>query len=225
MTAVGVDACKKGWIAIALHHGRAPAGHFLSSLDALLDEMPDAEGIAIDIPIGLPARGRRQADIEARRALGPRGRSVFFTPVRPALTAATHAEATAVSRELTGKGVSQQAYRLAPKILEAECWSATHDIPVWEVHPELSFTMLLGRPALAPKSTWSGVRERQRALEAAGITLDEVGEAGEHAGADDVLDAAAAAWSAARLVRGKGVCLPDPPETVPGTSRPMAIWA
>jgi hypothetical protein len=37
----------------------------------------DADAIAVDIPIGLPVRKVRQADIEARHFLGSRWRSVF----------------------------------------------------------------------------------------------------------------------------------------------------
>jgi predicted RNase H-like nuclease len=39
---------------------------------------------------------------------------------------------------------------------------------------------------------------------------------------DDVLDAAAAAWSADRLARGEAEPLPDPPAMVDG--REVAIW-
>jgi predicted RNase H-like nuclease len=76
----------------------------------------------------------------------------------------------------------------------------------------------------ASKKTWNGLQQRRRLLERAGIRLpDEVGEAGRRAGPDDLLDAAAAAWSAIRIGSGQGRSLPDPPET--GLEdRPMAIW-
>nr|WP_231640215.1 DUF429 domain-containing protein [Micromonospora sp. NRRL B-16802] len=38
--------------------------------------------IGIDIPIGLPDTGRRQADVLAYKLVGPRRSSVFMTPVR-----------------------------------------------------------------------------------------------------------------------------------------------
>lgn len=225
MSVVGVDGCRAGWIAIALGDAGQADGYFVERLDELLDVIRDVQAVAIDIPIGLPSGGRRRADIEARRLLGPRRSSVFDAPVRAAVTAATHAEASAISRELTGQGLSRQSFALAPKILEAERWSAAAPISVWEVHPEVSFAIMIGHPAESPKSTWSGLRERQRALERAGIRLADIGPAGRKAGADDVLDAAAAAWSAARLRRGDGISLPDPPETAPGSATPMAIWA
>jgi predicted RNase H-like nuclease len=225
MTVVGIDACQRGWIVITLGGNHEPRGHFIQKLDLLLDTVPDAQAVAIDIPIGLVFNGRRRADVEARRFLGPRRSSVFFTPVREALVASTHAEASAISQQLTGHGISQQAYALAPKILEAERWSAAVPIPVWEVHPEVSFAVLMGHPARSPKSTWSGIWERQRALQQAGISLSNVGQAGEQASPDDVLDAAAAAWSAARLHGGHGISLPDPPEIAPSSTRQIAIWA
>ena len=89
MVAVGVDARKKGWIAVALRTGTDVQAHFLESIEDLGEAIPDAEVVGIDIPIGLPDTGRRAADIEAKTALGPRSNSVFFTPVRAALEAVT----------------------------------------------------------------------------------------------------------------------------------------
>lgn len=230
MRVVGVDACKRGWIAVVLQDHRALRGVFAADLDGLVDEVPDAEGFAIDIPIGLPAAdeegdGRRRADVEARQFLQARRSSVFFTPVRDALTASSHAEATKASMRLTGKGVSQQAFALAPKILQAERWVRHRSVPTWEVHPEVSFARMLGHPARSAKTTWAGMKERVAALERAGIQLGSLGDAGDRAGVDDVLDAAAAAWSARRLVRGEGMSLPDPPEVDPESGRAVAIWA
>jgi predicted RNase H-like nuclease len=107
MVVVGVDACKKGWIAVALRKGTEAQAHFLESIEDLGEAIPDAEAIAIDIPIGLPNEGRRAADIEAKEVIGPRSNSVFFTPVRAALEARDHVTATKLSLELTGYGVSQ----------------------------------------------------------------------------------------------------------------------
>lgn len=97
--------------------------------------------------------------------------------------------------------------------------------PVREVHPEVTFAVLLGRPARASKKTWAGMVERRDALAAVGIDLDDLGEAGARAGVDDVLDAAALAWSAHRLATGQGISFPDPPEADPAMGEPMAIWA
>lgn len=225
MRVVGIDGCRRGWIAVTLDDAGCTHGYFVEQLTDLGDALEGAHGIAIDIPIGLPSTGRRQADAAARDFLGRRRNSVFHAPVRAAITAATHAEASAISRRITGYGISQQSFALAAKIREAEEWAASTAVPIWEAHPEVSFAVMLGHPAEHPKSTWSGLRERLNALHDAGIVIDDIGTAGAMAGADDVLDAAVAAWSAARLHRGDGISLPDPPETAPDTARPIAIWA
>lgn len=225
MAVVGVDGCSAGWIAVVLRYGRDVEALYAPTLVELSRRVPDARVFAVDIPIGLRTGARRRADEEARRLLGPRRSSVFFTPIRAALEAPTHADATRRSLELTGEGISQQAYRLGPKILEAERWCRDARPPVWEVHPEVSFTLLLGHPACAPKKTWAGMEERRAALAAEGIHLDRLGEAGTSAAVDDVLDAAVAAWSGRRLVRGEAISLPARPEKDPATRRPVAIWA
>ena len=54
MAIVGVDACSTGWIAVVLRDESVEAIHF-KRIDELGAAVPDAEVIAIDIPIGLPA--------------------------------------------------------------------------------------------------------------------------------------------------------------------------
>ena len=82
---LGVDACKAGWIGIALSQG-ALSAYAAAGIDDLIEDA-SSDGplavIAIDIPIGLPDTGRRQADLLVRKAVGPRWASVFMTPVRP----------------------------------------------------------------------------------------------------------------------------------------------
>ena len=225
VTAVGVDACAAGWVAVVLRPGAAAEGVFGATLEDVAAQVPDAVGFGVDIPIGPPTAGERRADLAARAALGPRRASLFMTPVRPALLADTHADATALSRQLTGKGISRQAFALAPRILEAEAWTAAAGAPVWEVHPELSFATLLGHPARCSKKTWAGLRERLHALHGAGIELGDLDGAGDRAAVDDVVDAAVVAWSVQRLLRGAGRPYPDPPEVDPVTGRQIAIWA
>jgi predicted RNase H-like nuclease len=225
VVAVGVDACKTGWIAVAVDDMGVLAAHYLPGIASLTAIVPDASVVAIDIPIGVPESGRREADLAARSRLGARRNSVFFTPPRAAVEAATHAEATAASVRLTGFGVSQQSFALAPKLLEVDTWVQTAPFPVYEVHPEVSFAVLLGAPASAPKKSWAGMSERRRALESAGLTLDHIhGDAALRAAVDDMLDATVAAWSARRIARGQAVMIPDPAPTG-SRGRPVAIWA
>jgi predicted RNase H-like nuclease len=222
---VGVDGCKTGWVAVALRDGSAPAAHYLPIIDALGPLAAAADCVAIDIPIGLPSTGPRPADLLARQFLGPRRHSVFLAPVREAVEAPTHALATQAAVLLTGAGMSQQAYRLGKKILEVERWLPSAPCPVHEVHPEVSFAVLLGKPARASKKTWAGMVERRQGLEAEGIVLDGVeGAATVHAAVDDMLDAAVAAWTARRIARGAARSFPDPP-VIDCTGREVAIWA
>jgi predicted RNase H-like nuclease len=225
VVAVGVDACKTGWIAVAVNEIGVLAAHYLPAIASLPGTVPDASVVAIDIPIGLPESGRREADLAARARLGVRRSSVFFTPPRAVLEATTHAEATAASVRLTGLGLSQQSFALFPKLREVGDWVQTAPCPVYEVHPELSFAVLLGAPASAPKKSWAGMAERRRALENAGLTLDHIrGDAAMRAAVDDMLDATVAAWSARRIARGHALMIPDPAPTGPD-SRFVAIWA
>src|SRR3974390_1401368 len=105
---LGVDACRRGWIAIALEDAVTDA-YFAEDVQELVSRA-EAGGpvavVAIDMPIGLPDRGQRQADVLARAAIGPLWPSVFMTPVRAALQAPDHATASAINRTLAGQGVS-----------------------------------------------------------------------------------------------------------------------
>lgn len=225
MAVVGVDACKSGWIAVALREDAEADAHYLPVIDVLAAAIPDARTIAIDIPIGLPDASRRRADIEARVILGPRRSAVFFTAPRAALEAPSHASATVLSSQLTGFGISRQSYALAAKVLEVERWLPGAPCAVWEVHPEVSFTLLMGRPASAAKKTWAGMVERRAALAKVGIELDRVpGAAASRAAVDDMLDAGVAAWSARRLLDGIACSFPDPPD-IDSSGRAVAIWA
>ena len=151
--------------------------------------------------------------------------SLVFTPVRVAVEAASHAEAVAASARVTGSGVSQQAYALAPKILEVERWLPASRCPVFEAHPEVSFAVLLGAEASASKRTWAGMVERRDGLAGVGIHLDDIdAEVGRVVAVDDVLDAAVVAWSAQRLAAGAARCFPAPP-VLGATGRPIAISA
>lgn len=222
---MGIDASSPGWIAVVLRPGGVVEARHLATIGELPAAVPDAEVVGIDIPLHLPAHGRRRAEVEARRTLGARRSSLFFTPSREALAAATHAEATALAAAATGHGVSRQSYGLAAKVFEVEAWLGSAPCPVHEVHPELSFAHLLGQPAGAAKKTWAGMVERRAALAGVGIDLDQVGQAAaSRAAVDDMLDAGAAAWTAIRLLAGTARPYPDPPEMGPdGTS--TAIWA
>jgi len=232
---LGVDACRDGWVGIAWGGGDelwAYAGTTVADvLDLCAADGPVAV-TGIDIPIGLPDAGPRQADLAARLAVGPRRSSVFETPVRAALEAPDQATAGRINHAATGRRVSAQAFGLRHRILEVDAW--LRDVPanerpaVYEVHPELCFALMAGSGQLGTladsKRTWAGVEQRRMLLAREGIFLaGTLGAAGTKAGVDDVLDAAAVAWTAARLTAGDAKSLPDPPQVF-SDGVPAAIW-
>lgn len=212
---LGVDACRAGWVGIALECDRTSA-YFETTIDDLVVRA-EANGpvavVAIDMPIGLPDSGRRQADLLAQKAVGALRSSVFITPVRAALDAPDHRTATSRNHALAGAGISIQAFGLKPKLLQVERWVRRTHHRVVEAHPEVSFAQLAGAPLNVSKKTWAGAELRRRLLAEAGILLrGDLGAPGRQAAVDDVLDAAACAWTARRVARGEAQARPDPPE-------------
>lgn len=220
----GVDGCRKGWIAIVLEGGRFERAEFSPTFAELLIHLTDAQVIAVDIPIGLPDGSEpRKADVEARRLLGSLKSSVFTTPPRVVLEAPSHAEANALSKERFCRGISAQSYALRKKIFEVDA-CAVDDDRIYEVHPEVCFAEMNCGPLTHSKKSWHGQRARLRLLAKAGITIpDDLGDVGTIP-PDDIIDAAAAAWSAVRIANGKADCLGEP--THDGKPNPSAgrIW-
>lgn len=224
---LGVDACPAGWIGVWLCAGRSRTVLERRIVDLLGALGPDRQPsvIAIDIPIGLPTDGVRRADVEARRALKGKASSVFNTLPRAVYEAETYAEARGRCVELTGRSTSAQGWRLGPKVLEVADWMpARPGLDVIEVHPELSFATMgsgesEGRPVLESKKDARGIHLRRELLAGHGIVPEPI-EAKGYA-TDDLLDAAACAWSARRRLAGHARSYPDPPEAL---SVPAAIW-
>jgi predicted RNase H-like nuclease len=211
---LGVDACRAGWVGIALDGNRITAYQTRTIADLVTTAAADGPlaVIAVDIPIGLPDNSRRQADVEARRAVGHLASSVFMTPVRGALEYRDHGSASAHNRERVGEGISIQAFGILPKVREVDLWLPSAPCRVVEVHPEVSFAALNGAPLDVRKHTWAGARLRHRLLTEAGIELRDIGDPGVKAGVDDVLDAAVAAWTARRVREGTATSIPEESE-------------
>lgn len=200
----GVDGCREGWVAFVLPEERVVEGH--TAFAALTEDLA-ALGvgvIGVDMPLSAQERGQRACDLAVKQALGPFGSSLFITPTRAALAAPTQSEATRINRALEGTGVSAQAFALRHKI--AEVAAAPRPVPLIEVHPELTFHLL--GPVTHRKRSWAGLRERIEVLERHGLHPD-AWDCGNWASADDTLDAAAAALSAARYANGRAHHFPD----------------
>jgi predicted RNase H-like nuclease len=171
--------------------------------------------VGIDMPLGLLAAGWRDADTLARRALGRRGVTVFAIPPRPVWQQPTYAEANRACRDLTGKGLSAQTWGLRGKLLEADAYRRNSPARLYEVHPELAFAALSGAPLQESKHTEAGLAIRRQLLAQAGLTLPlRVPGAAEN----DLLDAAAVAWSARRIAAGHAITLTNPTQRADDTT-------
>jgi predicted RNase H-like nuclease len=205
---LGVDGARGGWVGVRWD-GRAPDCLFAPTLAALVEAAGPVDVVAVDMPIALVADGTRRAEDEVRRLLGPRRSSLFQSPCVGALDFADddYAGANAWSKATVGRGLSKQAWFLVPKIREVRAVAASR--PVFEAMPELSFAAMHdGVPLPHTKVTWTGQSLRRRLLAEQGITLpDDPGEAGRVA-PDDLLDAAAVAWTARRIAGGTARCAP-----------------
>lgn len=220
MTAVGIDGWKAGWIAVVLSDGDIRV-EFSDSLRGFTRTYPDTT-LVVDVPIGYPLDGHRQADDEARAFVGPRRNSVFRVAPEDVLRKRTYQSALRHCRARYGFGITAQAFALRKKIFEAQAL-VEKGLLLIEGHPEVSFAALKGNHLEFAKKTWNGQNERRRLLEHAGIAIPDVLDADlGNAPADDILDAAVLAWTASRFASGKAQPLPSPPEQIGG--REVAIW-
>lgn len=237
----GVDGCPAGWIAV-LMPADGPAGadvHLCRRFTDVLALRPAPLVIAVDCPIGLPARagaGGRGAERAARKVLGARQSSVFSVPSRAAVMQQDYAEACAVAQQTSdpARKVSKQSFHIFPKIREVDaCMDGEARGRVFECHPEVAFWALNGeREVPLPKKVKSrrnpaGLEYRRGLLGGAGF--DPAFLAARHfpqaqAADDDFLDACAAAWTAARIHRGEALSFPPDPER-DERGLAMAIWA
>ncbi len=206
---VGADVWKKGWVAVVTVDGWIASIDAYETMADLAAAEADAEIIAVDIPIGLPVAPPRPADAAARRFIGARSSSVFPTPPRDVLEAETYQEALRLSRKRYGIGLTAQSYALRRRILETDAVART-DQRLIEIHPEVTFRALAGRPLNSSKKSWNGHSERRRLLSGVGLSLpDRLPDPVGTVPADDILDATAAAWSAGRYAAGAARSLPD----------------
>lgn len=205
----GIDACPAGWIAAV---GNAQANNASGLCLVLYSNIHDfwlcyGERLTcclIDIPIGLGSADApvREFDRSARAVLRGRLSSrVFSPPVREAIDCGSYREACALSRRLTGKAFSKQAWNICPKIREVDRFLALQPQAqsiLLEGHPELAFSYLNnGQPVLPSKKTSAG-REIRRALLEAHLPSFTTTYAGallkfprRQVARDDLLDAAA----------------------------------
>ena len=168
------------------------------------DHHQRASLILIDIPIGLKAEGRaeRRCDPVVRKLLGPRRSSVFPAPCREAIYASSYQEACDVNQRLTGKRLSVENWNIIPKIREMDCLLSDDTSAIGrirEIHPELCFWGLAGRPMQYAKKRAEGLAERTQLLQSIyPQTADIIAHAlsayrRKDVARDDILDSLAAA--------------------------------
>lgn len=219
----GIDAYRRGrqprWVAVVLRGPRVADVVTEVALSALMKQLADVKVAGIDMPLLLPPSGVRDCDLEARTFVGPRRSSVFLAPPIRVFRAHTPEKASDICREMTGRGLSRQTWGLGPRTLDLQKVAKT-DERLIEVHPEVSFREMAGEVLEDPKLTWNGQLRRLELLRGEGIELPpHLGDAADVPPAD-LIDAAAAAWSARRVARG--TAKPFPKDYV-GGKQPV-IW-
>jgi predicted RNase H-like nuclease len=221
----GVDGCQGGWlVASAASDSPSITLRTYRTFAEIASEPYDV--IAVDIPIGLPDAGARACDKLARLAIGPRRNSVFPCPVRPVLTATSHAEASDIGFRTDERRLSAQAWAIVPKIAEVDQeMNPTKQNRIIEVHPEVCFVGLNPEQTLAhAKKSPEGLALRRQLLINAGLDSAVFSQRlPVGAAMDDLHDALAALWTAMRFHRGEARCMPEHPETDSKGLR-MEMW-
>lgn len=222
-TFLGIDGCRAGWCCVRLSGKEGGSCRVVPDARGVGDLAAAADAAFIDIPIGLvdAGPGGRDCDRAARRLLGVRAASVFSPPARTTLAARDYAQALALNRRATGRGLSLQAWHIVPKIRAVD--TLLRDRPALrgllrEAHPELCFRALNGGEVMQHnKKQPAGQRERLavlvRWLPSAPALFEEACARypRRDLARDDILDALACAVSA-RAGSGRYRTLPaDPP--------------
>ena len=219
---VGVDGCRAGWFAIGLEADDHWQVDIFPDVSSLWDHHRGAALILIDMPIGLKTDGgaERRCDPQVRKLLGPRRSSVFPAPCRAAIYASSYQEACDINQRLTGKRLSVENWNIIPKIREMDCLLSDDKSAksrIREIHPELCFWGLAGRPMQHAKKHSEGLAERTQLLQSIyPRTPDIINHAlstyrRKDVARDDILDALAAAVTG--LMGGENLTsIPQEPE-------------
>lgn len=166
MEIVGIDGCKFGWVAVAMHTN----GNFFISkhqkIASIFEAYPSAQRYLVDMVIGLGDKQySRNIESFARTRLKPyRASSVFTPPCRNAVYADSYEKAKEINLAELGKSISIQAWNIVPKIKELDVFLLENKAlqkKVWEAHPEVCFAALnQNQPMRFKKSSLEGEEER-----------------------------------------------------------------
>lgn len=230
----GLDGTRKGWVCVVFD-GTKVEGFGVRTFAKALEVLAGVGFIAVDMSIGfrdeaLP--GGRDCERQVRALMPGRASSVFSSPCRAALSYPDDYRQAVVANRASaanGAGLSKQSHAIFRKMLELDAVMTPElQDSVFEVHPEASFAALAAENESCintSKKKPEGIQQRRRLLEAAGLAVGSLLQNRKiyGAGADDVLDAAVAAWSAYRRAVGSARCVPEiPPLDARGLR--MEIW-
>lgn len=220
----GVDGCKAGWFAVGLTKEAKWQAEVFPDISSLWNKIRDARVILIDIPIGLrdTASSERHCDKEARALLAPeRKPSIFVSPCRAAVYAATNEQAKRINAQKTGRSLSVQTLAIIPKIRQVDQLLTSNKdarLHIREIHPELCFWALNDRKSTVfPKKDKRGIEERKEILTSVYPQTRQVFDyslrqyARKDVAEDDILDALVAAVTASWEKRGL-LTIPEKPE-------------
>ena len=137
MIVVGLDGYSRGWVAVRIDGGRRDL-RLLGSISELSAMKFDRAGI--DMPIGLPERGLRDCDLQARLMLRPHASRVFTGARRGLWDHASHDAANQALKRRGEAGVSIQLWEFWAKILDIDAMM-THRLQrlLREAHPNWCF--------------------------------------------------------------------------------------
>ena len=245
---VGVDGCRSGWFSVGFDSQGCYELKVFPAFSELLDYYKDAQLVLVDIPIGLQkGPGGRLCDQEARTKLKSRSSSVFTAPTRQTVKQAAKSPgdydcakevekcATKTERSPKGKGISKQAFAIAPKIAQVDellkCRDKDATPKVREVHPEVCFWALNEECAMkCNKKSKSGEEERIRVLKQFEPRTCKIYRKacrrfdGGGVAKDDILDALVAAVTA-RCGQDRLKMIPDcPPKDCKGLPMEMVYY-
>ena len=199
----GLDGCPAGWL---LFYGYNNEFDFqlISSIKEAIPIFEQCRYIFIDIPIGLSSKAyQRQVEGQMRKLLQGRSSTIFTPPCREAIECKDYAVANEVNRQITGKGLSVQAFNISKKIAEVDTFlRSKRDFSLQESHPEISSKILKGNVLQTKKNTMAGQQERRDIIRSISPDLDlSVEKAlGQYpkkmVRSDDIIDAAMLCLSA-----------------------------
>jgi predicted RNase H-like nuclease len=192
---IGIDGIKDGWVGVWIDESRALGYKKSRWLDDLLVE-PYTRAM-IDIPIGLPEKGNRQCDRDAKKLVGPR---VFLGARWDVWSFGRYDEANEFYRKNHEPGISIQLWSIRDKLREAnEIVTPERQQRVLETHPELVFWRLNNCGIAERKKTVEGRNRRISLLKPLGFEQLEAWVTnlrGTGIKPDDLLDACAGAVAA-----------------------------